>query len=65
MISICRRRLLPDGSTTCRPSSMEPLFIISSVAVGCILLVVQLWVGHRASIVQICVGKVISSAAVG
>ena len=24
MISICRHRLLPDGSTTCRPISLEP-----------------------------------------
>ena len=24
MISICRRRLLPDGSITCRPRSLEP-----------------------------------------
>ena len=24
VISICRRRLLPDGSTTCRPRSLEP-----------------------------------------
>ena len=34
MISICRRRLLPDGSTTCRPRSLEPTAIIKSVFVS-------------------------------
>ena len=27
MISICRRRLLPDGSTTCRQRSLEPSLV--------------------------------------
>ena len=31
MISICRRHLLPDGSTTCRPRSLEPEGRLESV----------------------------------
>ena len=33
MISICRRRLLPDGSTSCRPRSLEPSFWKSSIVI--------------------------------